>query len=82
MKRAKPPNTGPAAKAGIKPEDVVIEFDGKKIMSNQDFRLAVADTPPGKKVTIKVVRQGQEKEFEIDCRGKKTRGTGKNPVQF
>jgi serine protease Do len=57
--------SGPAAKAGIKPEDVVIEFDGKKIMNNQDFRLAVADTQPGKKVKVKVVRQGQEKDFDV-----------------
>jgi serine protease Do len=56
---------GPAAKAGMKPEDVVIEFDGKTIRNSQDFRMAVADTPPGKKVKVKVVRQGQEKEFEI-----------------
>lgn len=56
---------GPAAKAGLKPEDVIVEFDGKKIQNNQDFRVAVADTPPGKKVKIKVVRQGQEKEFEL-----------------
>jgi serine protease Do len=57
--------SGPAAKAGIKPEDVVIEFDGKKIMNNQDFRMAVADTQPGKKVKVKVVRQGQEKDFDV-----------------
>ncbi len=57
--------TGPAAKAGIRPEDVVIEFDGKRVMDNQDFRMAVANTPPGKKVKIKVVRQGQEKEFDV-----------------
>jgi serine protease Do len=44
---------------------VVVEFDGKKIMSNQDFRMAVADTPPGQKATIKVVRQGLEKEMQI-----------------
>jgi serine protease Do len=57
--------TGPAAKAGVKPEDVVIEFDGKKILDNQDFRMAVADTPPGRKVKVKVVRHGEEKELEI-----------------
>ncbi len=62
---ANPSNTGPAAKAGIKPEDVVIEFGGKKIMSNQDFRLAVADTPPGQKTTVKIIRDGEEKELEI-----------------
>ncbi len=57
--------TGPAAKAGLKPEDVVIAYNGKKIASMQDFRLAVADTAPGQKATVRVVRQGQEKDFEI-----------------
>jgi serine protease Do len=47
------------------PEDVVIEFDGKKVLDNQDFRIAVADTLPGRKTTIKVVRQGVEKTLEI-----------------
>ena len=35
---------GPAAQAGMKPEDVVVEFDGKKILSVKDLRLAVANT--------------------------------------
>jgi serine protease Do len=63
--KGKNAESGPAAKAGIKPEDVVVEFDGKKVMNNQDFRMAVADTQPGKKVKVKAVRQGQEKEFEV-----------------
>jgi len=58
-------DTGPAAKAGLKPEDVVIAYNGKRITGMQDFRLAVADTPPGQKAKVRVVRQGQEKEFEI-----------------
>ncbi len=61
----RPSESGPAAKAGVKPEDVVIEFDGKKIMDNQDFRIAVADTAPGKKVAVKVVREGLERELQI-----------------
>ncbi len=57
--------TGPAAKAGLKPEDVVIEFDGKMIRDTQDFQMAVANTLPGRKAKIKIVRGGKEKEFEI-----------------
>jgi serine protease Do len=62
--KGEPSETGPAAKAGIRPEDVIVEYDGKKITGVQDFRLAVADTPPGRKVKIRVVRHGEEKEFE------------------
>jgi serine protease Do len=57
--------TGPAAKAGIKAEDVITEFDGKKIMTVQDLRLSVANTPPGRKVPVKLVRQGAEKALDV-----------------
>ena len=56
---------GPAAKAGIKAEDVVIAFDGVKINDVQDFRMAVANTIPGKTVKVKVVRHGEEKVFDV-----------------
>jgi len=58
-------DSGPAAKAGIKAEDVVVNFDGKPILTVQDLRLAVANTPPGKKVAVKAVRRGEEKTFEV-----------------
>jgi serine protease Do len=63
--KGEPSETGPAAKAGIKPEDVVVEFDGKKILNSQDFRMAVADSPPGRKTKVKVIRHGEVKELEI-----------------
>nr|AGS52835.1 HtrA protease/chaperone protein [uncultured bacterium contig00009] len=56
---------GPAAKAGIKPEDVIVEFDGVKIKDSQDLMLAVANTIPGKTAKVKVVRHGEEKTFDV-----------------
>jgi serine protease Do len=56
---------GPAERAGIKVEDVITEFDGKKVLSMQDLRMAVANTPPGRKATVKVVRHGEEKTFQV-----------------
>lgn len=56
---------GPAATAGIKAEDVVIEFDGKKITDVQTLRLAAANTPPGKTVNVKAVRYGKVMDFSI-----------------
>ena len=61
----KPSETGPAGKAGIRAEDVIVEFDGKKISEITDLRLAVANTPPGKKARVKIVRHGVEKELEV-----------------
>ena len=61
----KPSESSPAARAGMKAEDVVVEFDGKKIYSVQDLRLAVASTPPGRKARVKVVRYGVERDLEV-----------------
>jgi serine protease Do len=55
----------PASKAGITSEDVIVEFDGKKISTTRDLLVAVADTMPGKTVKVKAVRKGQEKEFQV-----------------
>jgi serine protease Do len=63
--KGNPSTEGPAAKAGVKPEDVVIEFDGNKIRDNQDFLMAVTNTVPGRKAKMKVVRDGVEKDLEI-----------------
>jgi serine protease Do len=63
--KGNPSDSGPAAKAGIKPEDVITEFDGKKIYSTQDVVLAVANALPGRKATVKIVRHGEEKVLDV-----------------
>jgi serine protease Do len=50
---------GPADKAGVKPGDVVISYDGKDIADTGVLRNKVADTPKGKEVTLTVVRDGK-----------------------
>ncbi|MBN2318086.1 MAG: trypsin-like peptidase domain-containing protein [Acidobacteria bacterium] len=56
---------GPAAKAGILPEDVIVEFNGGKVDGVEDFLVSVAEILPGTTVKVKVVRKGQEKEFSV-----------------
>jgi len=64
LENGDPGSTGPAAKAGIKAEDVIVEFGGKKILTVQDLRLAVANTPPGQSTQVKVVRHGEERTLQ------------------
>lgn len=59
---------GPAAKAGARQGDVVTEYDGKKVRTSNDLVDAVADTEPGKKVKMKLLRannSGKSREMEV-----------------
>ena len=51
----------PAEKAGIQQEDIIIEFDRKKVNKMSDLARIVANTPVGKRVKVKLIRQGEEK---------------------
>lgn len=58
-------NDAPADKAGVKPYDVVQEFNGKKIKGAIDFSNAVASAPIGQKAKLKVLRENKSKELEV-----------------
>ena len=47
----------PAEKAGMKPEDVIVEFDGKKIDDYEAFTDLLQAKKAGDEVTIKVMRK-------------------------
>src|ERR1017187_9944908 len=51
----------PAGKAGFKDGDFVTEFNGQKVKDMRQFRLMVSQTAPGRKVTVRIVRDGKEK---------------------
>jgi serine protease Do len=55
----------PAQKAGFERGDVIIEYDGKPMDSPTHLRNAVAQTPVGKKVTIKIIRDKKPKTIEL-----------------
>jgi serine protease Do len=46
----------PAYKAGLKPGDIVLEFDGKKIKTMRNLPKIVANTEVGKNVVLKIWR--------------------------
>jgi serine protease Do len=49
----------PAAKAGLKEGDVIVEYDGRAVARAGDLPRAVAETPVGRAVPLKVVRDGK-----------------------
>ncbi len=58
------PNS-PAAKAGLKPGDVVTKFEGKPVMDSRHLKLAVGGIPPGSKVSAEVLRDGKPLEVTM-----------------
>ena len=55
----------PAAEAGVKTGDIIVEFNGKAVPKSHDFPAVIADTPPGQKVTLRIVRDKKEQTVAI-----------------
>ena len=49
----------PADKAGIKANDIIREINGEKINDSRDLSRLIAEIPVGKKISIKVLRNGK-----------------------
>ncbi|GEM_PF-3262259 len=50
---------GPAAKAGVRPKDIVKEFDGKAVRRAEEMVMLVDEAAPGTEVKISVIRDGK-----------------------
>lgn len=55
----------PAAKAGLKSGDVILEYEGKPVKDTQQLKFAVAATEPGKKVKIGYLRDGKSETATV-----------------
>jgi len=58
------PNT-PAEKAGIKSGDVIVGFNGKDVADAHGLQLAVSQSEPGAPATVKLIRDGKEKNVTV-----------------
>jgi serine protease Do len=56
---------GPAAKAGIKQGDVILEFDGERVRSARHFSRLVQETPDRRTVKATIVRDGASQTVDV-----------------
>ena len=55
----------PAAKAGIEPNDIILEINGRKVETSRELSRMIAETSVGQKVDIVVLRKGSKKQFNV-----------------
>jgi serine protease Do len=56
---------GPAAEAGVKVGDVIVEFDGHPVSESNELPMLVARTPLEKQVTLKLMRDKEPIELAV-----------------
>src|SRR5690606_18241846 len=67
---------GPAAQAGFEAGDVVIRFGDREIGSARDLTFAVAETAPGERVAVRVIRDGAERTLDVELGQRAEDGRG------
>ena len=72
----------PAEKAGIKPGDIIIEFNGKAIKEMSELPRLVAAVPLGKVVEVKVLRNGGPQVFKVQIQEMEEKQTASGPSQM
>lgn len=55
----------PAEKAGLKPYDFIVSFNGKKITSSRDLVTNVQRLTAGTKTELELIRDGKKKEIKV-----------------
>lgn len=55
----------PAARAGLKAGDIVVEFDGERVRSARQFARLVDETPESRTVKVVVTRSGAKQTMEV-----------------
>jgi serine protease Do len=55
----------PAARAGLKENDVVLEFAGERVRSVSELKRLIRETPPGRSVPVKLSHDGQIRTVNV-----------------
>jgi len=66
----------PADKAGLRKDDVIVEFDGQRVPGTRALRRLVSETPEGRTVSLMVIRDGKQEKFDVEIEQRSARARG------
>jgi serine protease Do len=72
----------PAENAGIKANDVILSYNGEKILGAQQFVRLVAETPAGRKVAVQLWRDGKTLTLNLVIGALRERAAPSNFITF
>ncbi|MEK6584672.1 MAG: PDZ domain-containing protein, partial [Nitrospirota bacterium] len=55
----------PAEKSGLQRGDVIVQYNGKEVENNAHLRNMVAQTPVGKAIDVKIIRDGRTEVLKV-----------------
>jgi Do/DeqQ family serine protease len=56
---------GAAARAGLRPDDIIVAFQGDQVSDGNTLRNRIASTAPGSTVKLTILRNGEERQLEV-----------------
>ena len=72
----------PAEKAGLRPNDVVLEYNGQRVEGMEQFGRLVRETPAGREVRLVISRNGDTQTVTATVAARKVRAFGGNIKDF
>lgn len=66
----------PAAEAGVREDDVIVGFDGERVRSARQLVRLVRETPPGRRVELDLLRDGDRRTVEVRLDERPAGGSG------
>lgn len=62
----------PAAKAGLRPHDVILQMNGQTVAGEEQLRRMLRETPAGRRVTLLISRDGQQQTINVQLADRAT----------